>query len=266
MEPLLAFVVDFWWIAPATVGAGGVGYAMITNNSRRARRLELDAARHEEALAYRASLVARAGVRAAQADVQQAQSQHGRFTLAPPVVEAKRILQLAKQTQKNTALALRAARTRVRAVQTHLQATARDAQLPLEKLMHEHDDITARWLAYETDPLKLLAFPQMSDARHPATFVFLQAHSEAHRLRPASPKAAVRPDAFVAYRQAVAAAGQALANAEADARRTGTAVPLNGADTTGYRSAAQAEVPRPAPGRPVWPVPSRSSRGAGSES
>ncbi|MET0297662.1 MAG: hypothetical protein ABW024_09690, partial [Microbacterium sp.] len=190
MEPLLAFVVDFWWIAPASLGAGGVGYAMITKNSRRARRLELDAARHEEALAYRASLAARAGVRAAQADVQQAQAQHGRFTLAPPVIEAKRVLQLARQAQKNAGLTLKAARTRVRAVQTQLQASARDAQLPLEKVMHEHDEITAQWLAYETDPLKALAYPQMSDARHPATFAFLQAHSEAHRLRPASPKAA----------------------------------------------------------------------------
>lgn len=270
MEPLLAFIVDFWWIAPASIGAGGMGYAVATKNSRRARRLELDAARHQEGVAYRSLLAARADVRLAQANVQQAQSRFGRFTLAPDVVEAKRLVQRAKQGQRSATLALRAARTRVKSVQAHLKATGRDAPLPLERVMHEHDEITARWLSYETDALKALAFPQMSDARHPVTFTFLQSHSQAHALRPASPRAVIRPESFVAYREAVAAAGAALARAEDAARRSASTAPLG--RMAQERSAAPA-VPASPPrgdaspaGDPVWPVPSRRSRPAGAES
>ena len=38
----------WWWAAPAAAGAGAAGYRAVTTNRRRARRLELDAARHEE--------------------------------------------------------------------------------------------------------------------------------------------------------------------------------------------------------------------------
>lgn len=255
MELLFALVADFWWVAPASIGAGGVGYAVITKNSRRARRLELDAARHEVQLAYRASLTARADVRTAQAQVQTAQAMRGRAAPGvPAVADAKRHLQAAKQRAKDAALLLRAARTRVKAVQASLHATARGDQLPLERLMHEHDDITARWLAYETDALKAIAYPQMSDAQHPATLAFLRAHSEAHRLRPASVKAAVRPEDFVAYRRAVTAAGEALATAEADARRSASAPPLG---RTSPRQVSSGDS-----SRPIWPVPSRLSRPA----
>lgn len=248
MEPLLAFIVDFWWIAPASVGAGGVGYAVITKNSRRARRLELDAARHEEAEAYRASLTAKAHVRAAVAQVQTAQAHRARPTAGVPTVpEARRALALAKQAQKDAALLLRAARSRVKAVQTALSASAKDSELPIERVMHAHDEITARWLAYETDAALALAYPQMSDARHPDTFAFLRAQSEAHRLRPANPKVVVKPDAFVAYRRAVEQLGGAFTAAEQSARR---------AAATEERRFGLPNA------RPVWPVPGRTSRPA----
>ena len=60
VEPVLLFVESWWWIAPVAAGAGAAGYAGLTTNRRRARRLELDAARHEERRAYR-ELVAAQG-------------------------------------------------------------------------------------------------------------------------------------------------------------------------------------------------------------
>lgn len=268
MEPLLAFIVDFWWIAPASIGAGGMGYAVATKNSRKARRLELDAARHEEAVAYRSLMAARADVRLAQANVQQTQARFGRFTVAPEVVEAKRLVQRAKQDLRSATLALKASRTRVKAVQAHMHATGRDAPLPLARVMHEHDEITAQWLSYETDALKALAYPQMTDARHPVTFAFLHAHSAAHALRPASPKAVVRPEEFVAYRAAVAAAGTAFVKAEEDARRAGSSAALGrmAQERTPPQAGSLPAPPAPSTGGPVWPVPSRGSRPAGASS
>ncbi|GAA1856963.1 hypothetical protein ACFQZV_02905 [Microbacterium koreense] len=276
MEPLLAFLVDFWWIAPATAGAGAVGYSAVTARSRRARRIELDAARHEELIARKAVLAARADVRGAQAAVQAAQAQHGRFALgAPAVVAAKQHLQRAKQSLRSSQLAVRAARTRVKAVQARLALGTSSEPLPIETLMARHDAVTAGWLDYETDAAKALVFTQMSDARHPTTFAFLQAHAEAARLRPASVKAKVTPEQFVAYRDAVAAAEGAFAEAErsarsaaeADAKRAHREVrsPLPPRPPRG-------EVPPPAPAPPprsaeldagVWPVPGRT-RGTGS--
>src|SRR5690606_19199498 len=45
----------------------------------------------------------------------------------------------------------------------------------LERLMHAHDEVTARWLDYELDVAKLIAFPAMSDGRQPLTAAFLRA-------------------------------------------------------------------------------------------
>ena len=265
MEPLLAFLVDFWWIAPATAGAGAVGYSAVTARSRRARRLELDAARHEELTARRAVLAARADVRAAQASVQTAQAQFGRFSLsAPAVVAAKRELQRAKQSLRGSQLAVRAARTRVKAVQARLALGTSSEPLPIEALMARHDAVTAGWLDYETDAAKALVFTQMSDARHPITFAFFQAHAEAVRLRPTSAKAKVTPEQFVAYRDAVTAAENAFAEAERSARSAAEADAQRAHRQT--RSPLPPQPPRdavtpPAPTEPhpgVWPVPGRT--------
>jgi hypothetical protein len=56
VEPFLLILEGWWWVAPAAAGAGTAAYAGLTMKSRRARRLELDAARHEEATAYRDTL------------------------------------------------------------------------------------------------------------------------------------------------------------------------------------------------------------------
>ena len=249
------FITEFWWIAPAAAGAGGVGYATVTSHRRRkagtmsrrrAKRLELDGAQYGVQVAYRTMLQARADVRGAQARVQSAQAHRANpVPGVPTVAEAKRDLQSAKRAYKSATMALRASRTHVKAVAARHSAAGPNDPLPIERIMHEHDAVTGRWLAYETDALAVLSFPQLSDAQHPATHAFLRAQSEAHRLRPASTLARMRPEEYVAYREAVTRLSAAFAHAEAEARRAG-------AETT-RRMPRAAAAPRSAP--VVAPVP-----------
>src|SRR5688572_11651820 len=123
----LLFVESWWWAAPAAAGAGAATYAGLTAKGRRARRLELDAARREVALAYRGLISARARVREAEANVLSARAASpapgwGAGWLGDPAtMAAKRQLQEAKRAVKAASLNLRARRARVRAttVQYH---------------------------------------------------------------------------------------------------------------------------------------------------
>ncbi|MBM7461560.1 hypothetical protein [Microbacterium dextranolyticum] len=92
-------------------------------------------------------------------------------------------------------------------------------QPQLEKLFAEHDGVTARWLDYELDVAKLIAFPTISDGRQPLTAAFLRAKKTADRLRPASIKAHVTEDELTAYADAVTDYEVAFDVAEREARR-----------------------------------------------
>ncbi|MFE1646312.1 hypothetical protein ACFM35_12105 [Microbacterium sp. P01] len=89
----------------------------------------------------------------------------------------------------------------------------------LTRLFADHDGVTARWLEYELDVAKLIAFPAMSDGRQPLTAAFLRAKKLADGLRPASAKAKVSRDQLTDYRNAVADYEVAFDVAERDARR-----------------------------------------------
>lgn len=89
----------------------------------------------------------------------------------------------------------------------------------LEQLFKTHDDITARWLDYELDVAKLIAFPAMSDGRQPLTAAFLRAKKVADNLRPAAANAKISPDEAAEYRAAVTDYEVAFDLAERDARR-----------------------------------------------
>ena len=89
----------------------------------------------------------------------------------------------------------------------------------LERLFAAHDAVTARWLDYELDVAKLIAFPAMSDGRQPLTAAFLRAKRVADGLRPASAKARLTRDQLTEYRNAVADFEVAFDVAERDARR-----------------------------------------------
>jgi uncharacterized protein (DUF934 family) len=89
----------------------------------------------------------------------------------------------------------------------------------VKRLLDAHDDVTRRWLEYELDVAKLIAFPTMSDGREPLTAAFLRAKKVADELRPASPDARVDADALSEYRDAVHDYEVAFDVAEQDARR-----------------------------------------------
>jgi hypothetical protein len=89
----------------------------------------------------------------------------------------------------------------------------------LARLLAEHDEITARWLDYELDVAKLIAFPAMSDGRQPLTAAFLRAKRTADALRPASAEAKVTEQQVSEYLDAVGAYAVAFEIAEKDARR-----------------------------------------------
>lgn len=89
----------------------------------------------------------------------------------------------------------------------------------LVRLFAEHDEITARWLDYELDVAKLIAFPAMSDGRQPLTAAFLRAKRTADALRPASAEAKVTEKQVSEYLDAVGAYAVAFEVAEKDARR-----------------------------------------------
>ena len=89
----------------------------------------------------------------------------------------------------------------------------------LTRLFAEHDEITARWLDYELDVAKLIAFPAMSDGRQPLTAAFLRAKRTADALRPASAEAKVSERQVSEYLDAVGAYAVAFEIAEKDARR-----------------------------------------------
>ena len=99
-------------------------------------------------------------------------------------------------------------------------AAARETQATqLERLFATHDAVTARWLEYELDVAKIIAFPAMSDGRQPLTAAFLRAKRIADGLRPASPKARLTKEQLAEYRNAVADFEVAFDVAERDARR-----------------------------------------------
>ena len=89
----------------------------------------------------------------------------------------------------------------------------------LERVLATHDAVTARWLEYELDVSKLIAYPAMSDGRQPLTAAFLRAKKIADGVRPASPKAPLTREQFLEYRTAVTDFEVAFDVAERDAKR-----------------------------------------------
>ena len=89
----------------------------------------------------------------------------------------------------------------------------------VERLMSTHDDVARRWLEYELDAAKLIAFPTMSDGRDPHTAAFLRAKKVADGLRPASAESRIDAETYAEYRDAVHDFEVAFDVAEQEARR-----------------------------------------------
>ena len=89
----------------------------------------------------------------------------------------------------------------------------------IEQLFAAHDAVTQRWLEYELDVAKLIAFPAMSDGRQPLTAAFLRAKKTADRLRPESARVKISAEDLQEYRKAVTEFEVAFDLAEREARR-----------------------------------------------
>jgi hypothetical protein len=90
----------------------------------------------------------------------------------------------------------------------------------IDKTVSEHQQIDARWFAYEIDPITLLDFPLMTDMREPLTADFHRARSRAELLRPSDPEILVGDrKAQADYRDAVHDYVTAFDIAEAEAKR-----------------------------------------------
>jgi hypothetical protein len=175
------FAGNFWWLVFPLMGVLG----MVGNAWERSARM-----RHKRRLEV---MHAKAELKAAQA---AARGKPVAAASLPPITAATA-----------TAAAPGAAHTR------ETQATQ------LDRLFATNDAVTARWLEYELDVAKIIAFPAMSDGRQPLTAAFLRAKRIADGLRPASSKARLSKEQLAEYRNAVADFEVAFDIAERDARR-----------------------------------------------
>jgi len=234
VDPLL--LAQLWWIAPAAVGAGTVSwFGLRGRRTAGARRLALDAAKLDVRSAREAVTRGNADVAVAHAELLRAKAEQ-----ATPrgsdraVADARRMLQGAKQNAKSATAGLRARQAGLRAVRgTVPSASADPAEFPLAKVMDAHNAVLVRWMEYETDAAKLIAYPAMSDGGSPVLAVFLREHAHAQWLRPSSSDARMTPAEFVAYRDAVRRVEQSFNAAESEVVRA-----ASGRPTPAFASAA----------------------------
>lgn len=99
------------------------------------------------------------------------------------------------------------------------QAQPQSIASALRRTLAEHDATTARWLEYELDVAKMIAYPTMSDGRQELTAAFLRAKRVADRMRPASADAEITAAELTAYQNAVTDYEVAFDVAEREARR-----------------------------------------------
>lgn len=195
---------EWWWVAPAVVGAGAVTAAGARRlGSAGGRRLAFDAAREDLKAAQYAAAERRRTVKLARAD-------HARLVAertasrasAADVSSARRALKQAEQDARVAGADVRARRVQLNVARAEIPLASKRERYPVPRLHRAHDAITARWMEYETDPARLIAYPTMSDAKDPATAAFLSASREALELRPAA-GARITTEDFAAYRDAV---------------------------------------------------------------
>ncbi|MFB7251490.1 hypothetical protein [Microbacterium sp. NPDC056234] len=208
MDPLL--LAEFWWAAPAAVGAVGAG-AWGVHRVNAERRLAYDAAKLELRAAISAAIAAQNAARVAKADLTRVSADRAASRASlEDVNRARRDLQSAQREAKAATAAVKALRARVTAARAEIPS--RTEPTPLERLRSEHDTVLVRWMQYETDPARLIAYPTMSDGHVPQTAAFLSALEHAQDSRPAPGK--VTPAEFTAYRLSVVRLQRAFDDAE----------------------------------------------------
>ena len=179
MEPIFSFIGGYWWLVFPLMGVLGAAGSAWERGARRRHKRRLEV------------LHAKAELKAA------ARGQTATFAVTSGGSTADRVTD---------------------AVSAGM-STAAPQGTQLERLFAAHDAVTTRWLEYELDVAKLIAFPAMSDGRQPLTAAFLRAKRIADGLRPASVKAKLTKEQLAEYRNAVADYEVAFDVAERDARR-----------------------------------------------
>ena len=229
MEPWL---LEFWWAAPAAAGAAGAGFWALWRRGAD-RRLGYDAARAKLRAGIAEAATKQHVVRVARAELARVAAERtaSRATVAD-VAHARRQLQAAQRDAKAAAAAVRALRARVATARAEIPSRSEPA--PLERLRTAHDTVLVRWMDYETDPAKQIAYPTMSDGKTPSTAAFLAALERAQHLRPASDQVTLAE--YSAYEDAVAALERAFADAE---RAAHEAAGERQAPPQGWQDAAQ---------------------------
>lgn len=195
MEPLFQFLGSYWWLVFPLMGVMGmIGSAWERGARRRhKRRLEI--------------LQAKGEIRAAQA------AARGRPLIGVTLPGAKAPKDPLAQRVEDTVAAGMGTAPRTATASSSASVT------PLHKLLAAHDAVTKRWLEYELDVAKIIAFPAMSDGRQPLTAAFLRAKKVADRLRPESETAKLSKEQFAEYRNAATDYEVAFDLAEREARR-----------------------------------------------
>jgi len=200
VDPIWAVAAEMWWVAPIVAGGGAAGFfAVRRRNTLSGRRLGYDAAQHELREARREAKDAADAARVARAESARASAERAMSKDAAPLAFARRAHKDAQRASRAAVARVKASRVRV---STERAALSGRGQLPLARIRSQHDAVLARWIEYETDAAKALAFPDMSDGRKPATAAFLAALGQARDLRPAA-DARIAPAEFSAYRRAV---------------------------------------------------------------
>ncbi|WP_300267417.1 hypothetical protein [Microbacterium sp.] len=218
MDPL-ALLAEWWWIAPTAVAAGTITViGMRQRSGTTGRRLAYEAARDELAEAQQRAGERRRAVKLARAEHARmvAERSAARATSAE-VASARRVLQQAEREVKAADADVRSRRVRLKVARAEIPTASKREHFPVARLNRAHDAVTARWMEYETDPAKLIAYPAMSDGKDPATAAFFAASRVAQDTRPTD-GARVTTAEFAAYRDAVAHLERAFEVAEHSAK------------------------------------------------
>lgn len=233
MDPLL-LLAEFWWTAPVAAGGVTAGAIGLRRRSRKSgRRIAVDAAQHDLKRARTAIAEKRAAVKTARAEVAQAVAERAARRATPEqVASARRRLRDAELDVRAATADIRARQARLHAARTAIPSSSEPR--PLDRLRAEHEAVVARWMLYETDLARQIAYPSMTDVKQPATAAYLRAAERANDLRRDAGDRPT-PAEFSAYRDAVSQLATALDVAEHAARATAGEVTSG----PGWQDAAQ---------------------------
>lgn len=223
MDPLL-LVAEWWWIAPTAVAAGTAGaFGLRRRSTVSGRRLAYDAARNDLRLAQAGAIERRAALKIARAEYARiAAERAARRASVEQVASARRMLRDAERDAKAGVADVKAKQARLQAARAGIPSAS--APRPLDRLRAEHDAVIAKWMLYETDPARQIAYPAMTDVKQPATVAYLRASERASELRRGLGDRPT-PTEFGAYRDAVAVLATAFDVAEHGARVAAGEVP-----------------------------------------